>query len=106
MLIFEGCTQLGLEESLALISDYLTRSDGEIELVAAGRTNLMKEQTIRNVGTESKICEASTNPFYLSSQGVGAVGEELAGPESAKWYISLSLISTALGGGLHVHSYL
>lgn len=63
-----------LEEALVLISNYLTRSDGETELVAAGRSDLVKEQMIINVGTESKICGAPKSPplFVLSrSRGCG-----------------------------------
>lgn len=77
MPISEGCAPLELEEAQALISNYLTRSDGEIELVAAGRSDLMKEQMTINPGTESKIGGAPQNPPYLSSQGAVAVGEEL-----------------------------
>jgi hypothetical protein len=39
---------------------------------------------IINAGTESKICGAPQNPPYLSSQGVGAMGEELTGTESMR----------------------
>lgn len=68
-------------------------------MVAVGKTKLMKEQMIINAGTERKICGAPKNPSYLSSQGVEAVGEELTGTESVKWYIRLSLICTVLGVG-------
>lgn len=83
MLISEGCAPLELEEALALISNYLTRSDGEIELVAAGRSDLMKEKTIINAGTEKDLWGFQKFPLFVPSR-CRAVGEELTGRESVK----------------------
>lgn len=72
---------------------------------AAGRGDLMREQTIINANTESKICGAPKKcPLFVLSRSQ-AVGEELAGMESVKLYIRLSLICRALGGGLRVGSH-